>query len=57
MIKLWKGEETGQCTLEQKADAPLSHKIWEIVPCEIKNAKLLWKKKKNKRRNNTLDNR
>ena len=57
MIKLWKGEETGQCTLEQKADAPLSHKIWEIVPCEIKNAKLLWKKKKNKIRNNTLDNR
>ena len=41
MIQLYKGEETAQCTLEQKTYLPLSPKIWAIVLWEIKNAKSL----------------
>ena len=48
MIQLYKGEETAQCTLEQKAYLPLSPKIWAIVLWEIKNAKSLDFKKKKK---------
>ena len=42
MTQLCKGQKTTQCFLEQQSISAVATKIWEIVPCEIKNAKLLY---------------